>query len=110
MQNICNYKTKVMCFCTFVYLMVGVLPGKPVSCSSNNLKPGRAKSLCTKNLIFPELILMFKSLGNFAFKLNACSVQQRKSCVFQAEYWNMLLDINLLNLLNLVDLAGLLER
>lgn len=60
--------------------------------------------------MFPELSLMFKSLGNIAFKLGVSSVQQHKSCIFQAEYWNMLLDINLLNLLNLVDFMGLSER
>lgn len=43
--------------------------------------------------MLPELILMFKSLGNFAFKLGASSAQQHESCVFQAEYWNMLLGI-----------------
>ena len=57
--------------------------------------------------MLPELILMFKSLGSFAFKLDVSSVQQRESCVCQAEYWNMLLGIKLLNLLNLQDLPGL---
>lgn len=56
--------------------------------------------------MFPELILMFKHLGNFSFKLGASSVQQHESCIFQGEYWNMFLDINLLNLPNLVDLLG----
>lgn len=44
-----------------------------------------------------------------AFKLDASSVQQHESCIFEAEYWNMLLDIKLLNLINLEDLAELSE-
>lgn len=91
--------------------MVGVLLGKPNSGFSGNLKKKVELNVyvLNKNIMFPELILMFKSLGNFAFKLGASSAQQLKSCVFQAEYWNMLLGIKLLNLLNLEDLAGLSE-
>lgn len=45
--------------------------------------------------MFPEPILMFKSLGNFAFKFSPVTY--------------ILLDIKLPNLLNLEDLAGLSE-
>lgn len=48
MQIICSYKLKVVWFCMCVYLMVGVLLGKPVS---DNLKTGRPKSLCTSLLL-----------------------------------------------------------
>lgn len=37
------------------------------------------------SLIFLELALMFKGLGNSAFKLGASLVQQCEFCVFQAE-------------------------